>query len=60
MFAVIRLLFIVAVVLIGFGAFKYMRTRRRFWLRFISWVLFGVLALLLLFFGGLALQRLVA
>ncbi|MBB5192219.1 uncharacterized membrane protein HdeD (DUF308 family) [Silvimonas terrae] len=58
MFSVLRILFVLAVLLIGFGAFKYQRTRDRFWLRMISWVLFGVLGLLLMFFAGLAFERL--
>ncbi|GAB7127167.1 hypothetical protein JCM19000A_16740 [Silvimonas sp. JCM 19000] len=57
MFALIRLLFILAVILIGFAAFKYQRTRDRYWIRVITWVLYFVLALLVVFFGGLIIQR---
>ncbi|GGP23856.1 hypothetical protein [Silvimonas iriomotensis] len=58
MFGILRILFVLAVLLTGFGAFKYLRTRERFWLRMITWVLFCVLGLLLIFFFGLAFERL--
>lgn len=58
MFAVIRFLFIAAVLVIGFGSYNYLRTDDKRWLRLINYVLYFVLALLLMFFAGLALQRL--
>ncbi|WP_169741279.1 hypothetical protein [Andreprevotia chitinilytica] len=54
----IRLLFLLAVLVIGFGTFKYQRTRDRYWLRLIRWTIFIVLGALLIMFIGLAVDRL--
>jgi hypothetical protein len=58
MFIVLRLLFILAVLGIAFGAFKYQRSKDIRWLRMIKWILFSTLGLLVVFFIGLVIERL--
>ncbi|MGL4603055.1 MAG: hypothetical protein ACRCU9_02825, partial [Iodobacter sp.] len=58
MFIVLRLLFILAVLGIAFGAFKYQRSKDIRWLRMIKWILFCTLGLLVVFFIGLVIERL--
>lgn len=58
MFIVLRLLFILAVLGIAFGAFKYQRSKDIRWLRMIKWILFSTLGLLVVFFVGLVIERL--
>ncbi|AOY01012.1 hypothetical protein [Jeongeupia sp. USM3] len=57
MFAVLRILFVLAVVLAGWSVFRYLRTRDRYWLVFLCRVIAATLALLLLFFIGLVAER---
>ncbi|KAF0814823.1 hypothetical protein IGB42_00878 [Andreprevotia sp. IGB-42] len=58
MFALLRVVVILAIVLIGFATFKYRRTQDAFWLRLIRWTIFIVLGGMLVMFAGLALDRL--
>ncbi|BCL76891.1 hypothetical protein JHS3_26270 [Jeongeupia sp. HS-3] len=57
MFAVLRILFVLAVVLAGWAIFRYLRTRDRYWLRLLRRVIVATLALLLMFFVGLVAER---
>ncbi|MBM3116524.1 hypothetical protein [Jeongeupia naejangsanensis] len=57
MFAVLRILFVLAVVLAGWSVFCYLRTHDRYWLVFLRRVIVATLALLLLFFVGLVAER---
>ncbi|UXY15578.1 hypothetical protein N8I74_00755 [Chitiniphilus purpureus] len=58
MFAVIRLLLILVVLLVGWAGFKYLRTRDRYWLRLIRWTLTFALSLGVIGVLGLIVQRL--
>ena len=58
MFVLLRVLFILAVLGIGYAGFRYVRERDPRWLRVIRWIVAAVLALCLIFFIGLTIERL--
>ncbi|GAA5784525.1 hypothetical protein GCM10007860_12270 [Chitiniphilus shinanonensis] len=58
MFALLRFLVIVLVLLVGWSAFKYQRTRDPFWLRLIRWSLAVALVTGVVGVLGLIVQRL--
>lgn len=57
MFLLIRLLFVLLVIGFGWAGFKYLQTSDTRYLRYIRWLLSGVIGLLLVFFVGLAIER---
>ncbi|TJZ77430.1 hypothetical protein [Chitiniphilus eburneus] len=59
MFALLRILIILVVVIVGWAAFKYQRTRDPFWPRLIRWTLTVALAGGVIGVIGLIVQRLV-
>jgi hypothetical protein len=58
MFALVRLLLIVAIVMIVYAGFRYVREREPRWLRLIRNVIFAVLAMGVMFGIGLFIERL--
>lgn len=58
MFAVLRILAIVAVLIVAFAGFRYTRDRQPHWLRLIRFVLYSLLGLGLVFSIGLFIERL--
>ena len=58
MFALLRVLFILAVLGIAYAGFRYVRERDPLWLQVIRWIAAIVFGLLLIFFIGLTIQRL--
>ena len=58
MFAILRALFVLAVLGIAYSGVRYVRSRDAYWLKVIRWILYAVLALSLLIFSGLLIQRL--
>lgn len=57
MFVLIRLLFVLLVIGFGWAGFKYLQTRETRYLGYIRWLLNGVIGILLVFFVGLAIER---
>ena len=57
MFLLIRLLFVLLVIGFGWAGFKYLQTRETRYLAYIRWLLNGVIGILLVFFVGLAIER---
>ncbi|SMC26662.1 hypothetical protein SAMN02745857_02569 [Andreprevotia lacus DSM 23236] len=58
MFAIVRLLFIIAVVWLGYAGVKYRRSGDRFWWRMILITIWVLLVLLAVLAGWLILDRL--
>ena len=58
MFAVLRILFILAVLGISYSAIRYVKSRDPYWLKVIRWIVYFVLSLSLIIFTGLVIQRL--
>lgn len=58
MFAVLRILAILAVLIIAYAGFRYARDRQPYWLRLIRSVLYSLLGLGLIFSIGLFIERL--
>ena len=58
MFAILRALFVLAVLGIAYAGVRYVRGRDAYWLKVIRWILYFVLSLSLMIFTGLLIQRL--
>ncbi|WP_027468639.1 hypothetical protein [Deefgea rivuli] len=58
MFAILRALFVLAVLGIAYSGVRYVRSRDVYWLKVIRWILYFVISLSLLIFTGLLIQRL--
>ncbi|WP_148713989.1 hypothetical protein [Chitinolyticbacter meiyuanensis] len=58
MFVLLRVLFFILVLLVGWFGFRYLRTRDRYWLQLIRGTLGVALALALVGVIGLVIQRL--
>ncbi|WP_348943832.1 hypothetical protein ABHF33_10020 [Chitinibacter sp. FCG-7] len=58
MFALLRILVIVALLIIVYAGFRYVRERDRRWLNLIRYVLFSLLGLGVIFSIGLFIERL--
>ncbi len=57
MFLLIRLLFVLLVIGFGWAGFKHLQTNDARYLRYIRWLFSGVIGILLVFFIGLAIER---
>ena len=58
MFAILKVLFVLAVLGIAYAGVRYLRSHDRYWLKIIRWILYFVLAFCLIIFTGLLIQRL--
>ena len=58
MFAILRALFVLAVLGIAYSGVRYVRSRDAYWLKVIRWILYFVISLSLIIFTGLLIQRL--
>ena len=58
MFAILRLLFVLAVLGIAYSGVRYVHSRDVYWLKVIRLILYFVISLALLLFSGLLIQRL--
>ncbi|HSC79135.1 MAG TPA: hypothetical protein VLC08_02175 [Chitinolyticbacter sp.] len=58
MFMLLRILFIVLVLLVGWFGYRYLRTRDRYWLRLIRGTVAVAIAISVIGLIGLVIQRL--
>ena len=58
MFAVLRIVFVLLLLGFGWAGYRYLKTRDTWWLRMMRCLLNIVIGLLLVFFIGLAAERL--
>jgi len=56
-FAVLRILFILVVLGLSYSAIRYVKSRDRYWLKIIRWIVYFVLFLSFIIFTGLVIQR---